>query len=221
MKRSLSHAGLSRQVGRVVAVAIVATLIGVGPVFGAALGGKQASRPNVVFILADDLGYGDVACFGGEQCRIRTPHFDRLAKEGMRFTDAHANASVCVPTRMAIMTGRYPWRFGQPGPGGPWGFLGTRFSEKQFTLGDMMRAAGYRTGYVGKWHLGTRMVTNDGKPQGPSNVDYTKPLSIGPPQYGFDDSFISAGLAGYVSVRVRPQQSLGRRRDRAEGVECV
>ena len=79
---------------------------------------EQQAKPNVVFILADDLGYGDVNCFGGERCQIKTPNFDRLASQGMRFTDAHANASVCVPTRVAIMTGRYPWRFGKSGPGG-------------------------------------------------------------------------------------------------------
>ena len=137
--------------------------------------------PNIVFILADDLGYGDIKSFGGDRCQIDTPHFDRLAHEGMRFTDAHANASVCVPSRVAIMTGRYPWRFGPPVRGGPWGFLGTRLSTDQHTLGTMLRSAGYRTGYVGKWHLGTQMQTTDGKTQGPTNVDYGKPLTIGPP----------------------------------------
>lgn len=160
--------------------------------------------PNVVFILADDLGYGDVQCFGRDRCQIETPGFDRIAREGMRFTDAHANASVCVPTRVAIMTGRYPWRFGKPGPGGPWGFLGTRLPDDQFTLGRLMQAAGYHTAYIGKWHLGTVMQTVDGKPQGPSNVDYGKPLLVGPPQYGFDDSFILPGsldMYPYAFVR--------------------
>ncbi len=168
-------------------------------------------RPNVVFILADDLGYGDVKCFGDRRCQIETPHFDRLAREGMRFTDAHANASVCVPTRVAIMTGRYPWRFGNPGVGGPWGFLGPRLPTQQHTLATMMRDAGYRTGYVGKWHLGTRMQTQDGKPQGPTNVDYGKPLTVGPAQYGFDESFILPGsLDMYPYAFVRNNHWVGQ-----------
>ena len=152
-----------------------------------------AERPNIVFILADDLGIGDVKCYGGERCKIETPHLARLAREGLQFTDAHVQASVCVPTRVAIMTGRYPWRFGRPEPGGPWGFLGPQFGTEAFTLGKLLQAAKYRTGYVGKWHLGTRMVTKDGKVQGPVNVDYTKPLKVGPPQLGFDESFILPG----------------------------
>ena len=108
-------------------------------------------RPNVVYIMADDLGIGDVKCYGGDRCAIDTPHMDALAKQGMRFTDAHAIASVCVPTRVAVMTGRYPWRFGRPGPGGPWGFLGTRIPVGHATVATMMKENGYRTGYVGKW----------------------------------------------------------------------
>jgi len=154
------------------------------------LGLHAAPRPNIVFILADDLGIGDVNCYGGEWCQIDTPNIDALAKDGLRFTDAHVQASVCVPTRVAIMTGRYPWRFGQPVHGGPWGFLGPRFGTDTFTLGKMLRAERYRTGYVGKWHLGTLMQTKDGKVQGTGNVDYTKPLKIGPVQHGFDESFI-------------------------------
>ena len=150
-------------------------------------------RPNIVFILADDLGIGDVKCYGGDRCRIDTPNIDGLASGGMRFTDAHANASVCVPTRVAIMTGRYPWRFGQPQPGGAWGFLGPRFDTDTFTLGKMFASVDYRTGYIGKWHLGTVMTTKDGKVQNETNVDYSKPLKVGPPQFGFDDSFILPG----------------------------
>jgi len=157
------------------------------------LGLRAAPRPNIVFILADDLGIGDVKCYGRKRCQIDTPNIDALARGGLRFTDAHVQASVCVPTRVAIMTGRYPWRFGQPARGGPWGFLGPRFGTDTFTLGKMLRAARYRTGYVGKWHLGTVMETTDGKVQGPTNVDYTKSLKIGPVQYGFDESFILPG----------------------------
>lgn len=169
-----------------------------------------AARPNVVFILADDLGYGDIESFGGERCQIDTPHFDRLAKEGLRFTNAHAAASVCVPSRIAIMTGRYPMRFGPPAPGGPWGFLGTRLQRDEFTVARMLRRAGYRTACVGKWHLGTEMPTTDGKVQGLTNVDYTRPLKIGPADYGFDESFILPGsLDMYPYVFVRNHEFVG------------
>ena len=165
---------------------------------------ESSDRPNIVLILADDLGYGDVKCFGRDRCQIDTPHFDRLATEGMRFTDAHANASVCVPTRVAIMTGQYPWRLPKVDRSGKWGFLGPQFPATQHTLGKMMKSAGYQTGYVGKWHLGTTMQTTDGKVQGPSNVDYTKPLIVGPKDHGFNDSFILPGsldMFPYAFVR--------------------
>ena len=171
----------------------------------------EDKRPNIIFFMADDLGYGDVKSFGGDRCQIETPNFDRLAAQGMRFTDAHAVASVCVPSRMAIMTGRYPWRFAPPEPGGPWGFLGLRFPISTFTLGDLMSRAGYQTGYVGKWHLGTRMTTTDGAVQGLSNVDYTSPLKAGPADFGFDYSFVLPGsLDMYPYVFIRNNRFVGR-----------
>lgn len=171
---------------------------------GTVTAADASTPPNIVFILADDLGIGDVHCYGGDRCLIETPHIDSLAAGGLRFTDAHVSASVCVPTRVGVMTGRYPWRFGSPRPGGPWGYLGPRFEPGTLTLGTMLRRAGYRTGYVGKWHLGTVMRTTDGEVQGPENVDYLKPLEIGPAQHGFDDSFILPGsldMFPYAFVR--------------------
>jgi arylsulfatase A-like enzyme len=161
--------------------------------------------------MADDLGIGDVKCYGKERGRIETPHMDSLAAEGVRFTEVRASASFCVPVRVAIMAGRYSWRFGEPGPGGPWGYLGTQMPPGQHTLATMLKSVGYQTGYVGKWHLGTLMETTDGKNQGLENVDYTKPLRIGPTQYGFDYSFILPGsLDMYPYVFVRNGEFVGR-----------
>jgi len=154
---------------------------------------QAASKPNIVFILADDLGIGDVNCYGGDRCLIETPNIDALAAGGLRFTDAHVNASVCGPTRRAIMTGRYNWRYGATVNHGPWGFCGPRPNTEKSTLGKLLKRSGYRTGYVGKWHLGTIMQTLDGKKQGLTNVDFTKPLTYGPVQFGFDESFILPG----------------------------
>ena len=91
------------------------------------------------------------------------------------------------------MTGRYAWRFAKPTENGPWGFLNPQIPADTFTVGSMLRKAGYRTGYVGKWHLGTLMRTKDGRNQGLENVDYSIPLEIGPNDYGFDYSFILPG----------------------------
>ena len=169
-----------------------------------------SAAPNIVYIMADDLGYGDVECFGGDRCQIDTPHIDALAARGMKFTDAHAPASVCVPTRVAIMTGRYSWRFQAPRPSGPWAFLNPRMDVDRFTLPDMLKSAGYRTGYVGKWHLGTLMQTTDGQNQGLTNVDYKKSLKIGPVQYGIDESFILPGsLDMYPYVFIRNNNFVG------------
>ena len=192
---------------------VFAVMLFASPLSTAARAGlkKPERKPNIVFVLADDLGYGDVKCFGGKRCRIATPHFDRLAAEGMRFTDAHAIGSVCVPSRIGIMTGRYAWRFRGPRFRAPWGFLGPVLPDSQFTLGTMLRASGYHTGYVGKWHLGTQMRTKDGKTQGLNNVDYSAPLLIGPPQFGFDESFILPGsLDMYPYAFVRNNRWVGR-----------
>jgi arylsulfatase A len=161
-------------------------------------------RPNIVYVMADDLGIGDVASYGGGRCRVATPSFDRLAAEGMRFTDAHSVTSHCVPARVAIMTGRYPWRFRPIERRGRWGFLHPQFPTGQLTLGRLLRRVGYRTGYIGKWHLGTSMRTHDGERQNSSNVDYKSPLEVGPADHGFDYSFILPGsldMYPYAFVR--------------------
>jgi len=115
---------------------------------------SAAERPNVVVILADDLGYGDLSCYGNE--RFQTPHIDRLAAEGLRFLDFHSNAPVCSPTRCGLLTGRYQQRAGIPG------VIYAGFDEnrhhglfpRETTIAEVLREAGYRTGLLGKWHLG-------------------------------------------------------------------
>ena len=150
-------------------------------------------RPNVVVIVADDLGYGDVKCFGQSRCQIETPSFDRLAQQGVRFSNAYSIASVCIPSRVSMMTGRYAFRFSGAQRGGPWGFVGLQFSPEQPTIASVLKDQGYSTGYVGKWHLGTTMTTVNEMVQDINTVDYTKPLVVGPRDFGFQDSFILPG----------------------------
>jgi N-acetylgalactosamine-6-sulfatase len=113
---------------------------------------EPARRPNILFILADDLGYGDLGCYGCPD--IKTPHLDRLAKEGVRLTDFYANGPVCTPTRCALMTGRYQQRIG----GLEWaiypGVKRLGLPPKEVTIARMLKDAGYRTAMSGKWHLG-------------------------------------------------------------------
>lgn len=151
-----------------------------------------AAPPNIVYILADDLGYGDVRCYNPNS-KIPTPNLDRLAAQGMRFTDAHAPTSVCSPTRYAILTGRYCWRSRlKSGVLGPWD--GTLIEPGRLTVASLLKQHGYATAAIGKWHLGWQWPTRDGKPprSGPdklSNVDFTRPIAQGPTTRGFDYYF--------------------------------
>jgi len=113
----------------------------------------QSSKPNIVFILADDFGYGGVNSYGADKDLLRTPHIDGLAEAGMRFTHAHTTASVCSPTRYSFLTGRYPWRssmkFGVVDPNGP-----LLPNPDRVTVADILKDKGYITAAIGKWHLG-------------------------------------------------------------------
>jgi arylsulfatase A len=142
-----------------------------------------AEKPNIVYILADDLGYGDPGCYNPAS-KIPTPNIDRLAKEGVRFTDAHSPSSVCTPTRYALLTGRYAWRTRlQKGVMGP--FSPPLIAEKQLTVPAMLREKGYTTACVGKWHLGWGWP----KPEEGGKRDFTKPIPDGPTTRGFDSYF--------------------------------
>jgi arylsulfatase A len=172
---------------------------------------SAADKPNMIFILCDDLGYGDVKCLnpGG---KIATPHLDGMAARGMIFSDAHSSSSVCSPTRYGVMTGRYNWRtkLQQSVLGG----LSPRLIEPgRMTVASMLKENGYATACVGKWHLGMDWVKLPGKEVSElsietedqvNNVDYTQPTTNGPTSVGFDSYFgISASLdmVPYVFIR--------------------
>jgi arylsulfatase A-like enzyme len=154
-----------------------------------------ASQPHIVFILADDLGYGDVGAFNPKS-KIATPHLDRLAAGGVRFTDAHAGGSTCVPSRYALLTGRFAARAALNLNQGP------AIEEGRMTLPSMLRERGYATAMVGKWHQG--FVTTSDRSKG--NFDYTQPLRGGPLDRGFDSFFgmhASLDIPPYFFIRDR------------------
>ena len=114
---------------------------------------SHADTPNIVVIYADDLGYGDVQCYNPERGKIPTPHIDKLASQGMRFTDGHSSSGVCSPSRYTLLTGRYHWRSRlQSGIVGLWG--APLITPDRLTIGGLAKQHGYRTACIGKWHLG-------------------------------------------------------------------
>jgi arylsulfatase A-like enzyme len=184
-------------------------------------------RPNIVFILADDLGYGDVGVYNAES-KIPTPNLDRMAAEGIRFTDAHSPDAVCSPTRYATLTGRYAWRTrlqrGALHPYDP-----PLIAPTMLTVPELLRRHGYATAAIGKWHLGFDWPTIDGATAAAgrdsmSNVDFTRPIGGGPITRGFDYFFgpDTPHAPPYVYIENdravgRPTALLGKQGDPAAG----
>lgn len=147
---------------------------------------EENNRPNVVFIYADDIGYGDLSCNGSRT--IHTPNVERLAESGIRFTNAHAAASTSTPSRYALLTGEYAWR--RQGTGIAAGNAGMIIRPERYTMADLFKGAGYATGVVGKWHLGL------GDKQG--TQDWNDLLTPGVRDLGFDYSYIMAATGDRV-----------------------
>jgi arylsulfatase A-like enzyme len=136
----------------------------------------QAARPNIVLIYADDIGYGDLGCYGATA--VKTPRLDQLARDGLRFTDAHCGSATCTPSRYSLLTGEYAWR--KPGTGILPGNASLIIPPVTPTLASLLKAGGYRTGVVGKWHLGL----------GAGDLDWNREIKPGPLEVGFDYCFL-------------------------------
>ena len=184
-RRTLSQAGLT-------ALAVSALAIQFAPAANASTG-----RPNIVIILADDLGFGDTGCYGAT--RIPTPNVDRLAREGLRFRDAHSTSATCTPARYALLTGEYPWR--KKGTGILPGDAELIIQPGRTTIASLLQRAGYRTGVVGKWHLGLG---------GKGGPDWNGEIKPGPREIGFDYSFLMPATGDRVPcVYVENQRVVG------------
>ena len=153
--------------------------------------------PNVVFVLADDLGIGDVSPTNPD-CKIKTPHLQAMADEGITFLDAHSSSSVCTPTRYGVLTGRYNWR-SRLARGVLSGTSDHLIPAKRATVAHLLRDAGYHTQMIGKWHLGWDWAKADKKAGKWQNIDFTQPVKNGPDINGFD------GYYGHCGPRRRPQ----------------
>jgi arylsulfatase A len=164
---------------------------------------QKPDYPNIIIILADDMGYGDVQAFNSES-EIPTPNLNKLSEEGLMFMDAHTPSSICTPTRYGLLTGRYCWRTSLK-RGVLRGYDAPLIKEDRQTIADYLKTKGYRTGIVGKWHLGLGFQNNIGDNEGVENgFDLTQKLYSSPNNNGFDYSFVhpaSLDFEPYLYVR--------------------
>ena len=147
---------------------------------------SEPRRPHIVVILADDMGYGDVQAYNADS-KIPTPNINRLAEQGMRFTDAHTASAVCTPTRYGLLTGRYPWRT-RLKEGVLWPPAEPLIQPGRMTVASLLKRQGYYSAGIGKWHLGLDWTLQEG-----GHIDFGGPVTGGPTDLGFDHSFIIAG----------------------------
>jgi len=153
--------------------------------------------------MADDMGYGDLGCYGAR--KIQTPNMDRLARSGIRFTDAHSSSAVCTPSRYSVLTGRYCWRTSHK-EWVIWGFEPPLIEPGRQTVASLLKEHGYATAAIGKWHLGLEWSTVDGcRPlEDGTNVDYAAGIRGGPKDLGFDTNFNITGsldMAPYCFIK--------------------
>jgi len=190
MKTTLERREFLKSLGAAAAALSMAPLIGCSR--------KQPRQPNIIVILSDDLGYGDVGCYNPES-KIPTPNLDKLAREGILFTDAHSPATVCTPSRYSLLTGRMAFRTGKgsavfEGPGGP-----SLIEDWRLTLGGLLQECGYTTAVYGKWHVGLTWLDSSGeritgqRVADAQKIDYelSTPLPDGPLDRGFDYAFVT------------------------------
>jgi len=141
---------------------------------------SASKKPNIIFIMADDMGYGDVGCYNA-QSKIPTPNMDRLAHDGMRFTEAHSPSTVCTPTRYGVLTGRYGWRSALK-QSVLFGYEPPLIEPDRLTAAAMLKTAGYHTACIGKWHLGLGYSAKEG-----AEIDFDQPLPWENADYEFEE----------------------------------
>ena len=184
--------------------------------FSATTNAQEYKKPNIVFILADDLGYGDVSALNGNS-KIQTTNIDRLASQGAIFTDAHSNSAVSTPTRYGILTGRYNWRSTLK-KGVLDGYSKPLIPQTRKTMGSLLTDGGYTTACIGKWHLGWAW---DNVEKGNDSVRFDRPIKKGPTTLGFDYFYGIAGsldMAPYVYVENDRPTALPNRLTAREGM---